>query len=175
MCTVDLVLIASELHDSLAAWSGLGAAAIALLRQTRSPVRTTLSLVLVVVLYVTVAALHISVPSVLSIGTVSIVGDVPSVSAIRMPGNVTAIGCPRHEYQSTWSLELGAVANSIPYLWEQRNSTRLPAGWNGTWVVIHFRICIISDLSVQYILRHTRQDVTKCCHSQGSSCCRLQH
>ena len=173
MCTVDLVLIALELYDSLAAWSGLGAAAIALLRQMRSPVRITLSLVPVVVLYVTVAALHISVPSVLSIGTVSIVGDVPPISAIRMPGNVTAIGYNRTSFDYTPELE--AVIRSIPYLWEQRNSTRLPAGWNGTWVVIHFRICIISDLSFQYILRHTRRGVTKCCHSQGSSCCRLEH
>jgi len=172
MSAFDLVLIASELHDGLAAWSGLGGAAMALFRQTRSPVRITLSLGLVVVLYVTVAALHITVPSVLSIGTVSIVGDVPPVSANRMPGNVTAIG---DNGVIDNSPELQAVFTSIPYLWEQRNSTRLPAGWNGTWVVICIPICAISNLSVQYILQHTRQDVTKYCHSQGSSCCRLQH
>src|ERR1700733_7378673 len=97
MCTVDLVLIASELHDSIAAWSGLGAAATALLRQTRSPIRITLNLVLIVVLYVTVAALHISVPSVLSIGTVKIVGVVPPISAVRMPGNVTAMGYDKND------------------------------------------------------------------------------
>jgi hypothetical protein len=173
MCTVDLVLIASELHDSLAAWSGLGAAAIALLRQTRSPVRINRSLVLVVVLYLTVAALHISVPGVLSIGTVSTVVDVPPISAVRMPGNVTAIGYDQNEQNGTPELE--GVISSMTYLWEQRNSTRLPAGWNGTWVAICIRLCIISDLSVQYILRHTREAVIKCCHSQGSSCCRLQH
>jgi len=140
VCIIDLVLIASELHDSLAAWSGLGAAAVALLRQTRSPVRKTISLVPVAVLYVTVAALHISVPSVLSIGTVSIVRDVPPVSAIRMPGNVTDIGGSTTPGQ--------AIIMSTAYLWDQRNSTRLPAGWNGTWVVICIRLCIISDSSV---------------------------
>jgi len=134
MCTVDLVLIALELHDSLAAWSGLGAAAIALLRQMRSPVRITLSSVLVVVLYVTVAALHITVPSVLSIGTVSIVGDVPPISANRMPGNVTAIGFDLIDGAAP---ELRDVVMSITYLWDQRNSIPLPAGWNGTWVVIY--------------------------------------
>jgi len=140
MCTIDLVLIASELHDSLAAWSGLGAAAMALLHQTRSPVQRTISLVPVVVLYVTVAALHISVPSVLSIGTVSIVRDVPPVSAICMPGNVTDIG--------GWTTPGHAIIMSTAYLWDQRNSTRLPTGWNGTWVVICIRLCIISDSSV---------------------------
>ena len=173
MCTVDLVLIASELHDSLAAWSGLGAAAIALLHRTHSPVRITLNLVLVAVLYVTVAALHVSVPSVLSIGTATIVGDVPPISAVRMPGNVTAIGY--NETSSDWTPELHAVVTSMAYLWEQRNSTRLPAGWDGTWVVIRTRLCTTPDLSVQCILRHTRQDITKCCHSQGSSCCRLEY
>jgi len=130
VCTVDLVLITSEFHDSLAAWSGLGAAAIALLRQMRSPVRITLSLVLVVVLYVTVAALHITVPSVLSIGAVSIVGDIPPISAIHMPGNVTTIGYNRTGRY--WTPELQSVVASMAYLWEQRNSTQLPAGWNGT-------------------------------------------
>jgi len=134
MCTVDLVLI-SELHDSLAAWSGLGAAAIALLRQTHWPARVTLSLVLVAVLYITVAVLHISVPSVLSMGTVSIVGDIPPISAIRMPGNIAAIGHGTPELQS--------VVTAIDYLWERHNSTQLPAGWNGTWVVVCLCLCII--------------------------------
>ena len=173
VCTVDLVLIGSELHDGLVAWSGLGAAAMAFLHQTRSPIRITLSLVLVIVLYVAVAVLHISVPSVLSIGTVSVVGNVPPISAIRMPGNITAIGYNRTDLTST--PELRTVITAMAYLWEQRNSTRLPAGWDGTWVVIRTRLCTTPDLSVQCILRHTRQDITKCCHSQGSSCCRLEY
>jgi hypothetical protein len=146
---------------------------MALFRQARSPVRITLSLALVVALYVAVAVLHISVPSVLSIGTVGIVGNVPPISAIHMPGNITAIGYNRTDFTATH--ELRTVVTAMAYLWEQRNSTQLPAGWNGTWVVACICLCIISDLSVQYILCHTRQDVTKCCHSQGSSCCRLQH
>jgi hypothetical protein len=133
-----MVLNALELHDSLGAWSGLGASVMALLRQARSPARISFSVFLVALLYVVVATLHISVPSVLSVGTVSTVGDLPSISAARMPGNVTTIGYDRTT--ETTSAELQDVITSIPYFWGQQNSTRFPPGWNGTWVIItHWR------------------------------------
>lgn len=138
-CVLDVNLSTLELHDGLGAWSGLGASVMALLRQARPPAQISIHVVLVALLYAAVATLHITVPSVLSIGTVSTVGDLASIAASRMPGNVTIIGYDRTGEAT--SAELQSVITSIPYLWERRNSTRLPPGWNGTWVIIaHWRL-----------------------------------
>ena len=132
--SLNTTLNAPELHDSLGAWSGLGAAGMALLRQALSHPRITLSVVQVVLLYAAVATLHITIPSVLSVSTMSTIGDLTPITATRMPGNVTAIGYDLSSEDP--SAELQDVITSMPYLWEQRNSTRLPAGWNGTWVIV---------------------------------------
>jgi hypothetical protein len=135
---LHIVLNDLELHDCLNAWSGVGAAVMALLRQAHSPVQITFGVILVVLLYTAAAALHVTVPSVLAVGTFNTVKDLTAITATRMLGNITGIGYDRDtEYVTA---ELQDIINSIPYLSGQQNSSRLVPGWNGTWVVVPISI-----------------------------------
>lgn len=120
----------TELHDALGAWNGLGSSIGSLWRQLHHGNHLTFDVVAVASFFGAIAALHIILPTVVSVDAVS--RSMPIfVNASQVPGQILNIG-----YDSTGGMtdDFRQALLSIPYLYGQRNVSTmgLPAGLNVT-------------------------------------------
>lgn len=100
---------------------------MAFTRQLRSFQRVNPTVLSSVVLCGAIAALHITIPSVVSVdSTISIVHT--SIQTFRLPGSISAVvGEGESDYVDD------AMA-SIPHFWNHTSSSDVATGWNGTYV-----------------------------------------
>jgi hypothetical protein len=124
-----------ELHDSLGAWGGLGASVGAVWREARHAWRVTFDVVMITSFFSAIALLHITMPTVLSVDTIT--HQVPiNSTASQTPGQILDLGYDAYNVDlgfMTITTDLGQMMNSLPYFYGQRNvsTTRLPPGISG--------------------------------------------
>lgn len=118
-----------DLHDILHAWSGLGAATMSLYKQLSSLRRARPSIIIILAFYLASAALHITIPSAMSVDTVIGAANV-STPATTMPGNIISVGYDIDSETSTDTLQNAQA--SLPHFLAHLNSSKVPDGWNGT-------------------------------------------
>jgi hypothetical protein len=127
---MDIDCHTQELHDSLGAWGGLGASLGAVWREARHARRVTFDVVTVMSFFSAIALLHITMPTVLSVDTIT--HQVPiNSTASQTPGKIVNVGYNADLGSLTVNLE--QTLSALPYLYGQRNvsTTSLPAGISG--------------------------------------------
>lgn len=131
----------ADLHDSISALAGLGAAFRALWKEWRKASCFLPSVVQLCLFWIAAATLHITMPAIINVGTVNVTA--PAVVAVTtLPGNIIDIGVNMSQLEvwnanpeggGVFAPELMGIASSVPFIWESKNaSIRLPPGLNGT-------------------------------------------
>lgn len=128
-CRNRSLTIFLALHESIHAWSGLGAAMMSLFRQFSSLRSVQPTILLTLAFYASVSILHITVPSTISVETITSFVNT-STTATTMPGIVLSVGYDVLLQNSTETLE--NIVPSFPHLLTHRNVSKLPNGSNGT-------------------------------------------
>lgn len=133
----------ADLHDSLGALAGLGAAFRALWKEWRESSRFLPPVIQLCLFWIAAATLHITMPAIITVGTLNVTSPA-AVEVTTLPGNITDIGVDMSQLEvwngspeggGVFSSELMGIASAVPFIWESRNaSIRLPPGLNETQV-----------------------------------------
>lgn len=123
----------AALHDSLSAWRGPGSSLISLWRSRRMHVAISLRIATVLLFFSAISTLQLVSPTAIGVDTTNSTTTV-SLDANRMAINNASIPALFNisEHVTINSRVLTALG-SLPYVWEQRNSSvGAPPGFNGT-------------------------------------------
>ncbi|KAF8321483.1 uncharacterized protein EI90DRAFT_3131571 [Cantharellus anzutake] len=157
------------LNDGLWAWRGLGASVMSLWHSKSSGSNQMLQVMLVMVLYASVATLHLVSTSTLTFDAVLGTEPVSPVSIICMPGDLIDIGFmdywegdPDVKWQPDFRMELAITSLSLPYFWNflGSGSIKMPGSLNGS--IIHSIPVAKVDPAIMLTDLHATQLVVQC-------------
>ncbi|KAF8333218.1 uncharacterized protein EI90DRAFT_3122291 [Cantharellus anzutake] len=157
------------LNDGLWAWRGLGASVMSLWHSKSSGSNQILQVMLVMVLYASVATLHLVSTSTLTFDAVFEAEPVSPINMIRIPGDLINIGFvdnregfPYVPWQPDYRIELAVTSSSLPYFWTYlgSGSIKMPGSLNGS--IIHSIPVAKVDPAIVLTDLHATQLVVQC-------------
>lgn len=120
----------AALHDNLEAWKGLGASLGALWRGRHIGGQLRMRILLVTAFFLAASTLHISTPSVITVGTANVTVTV-DVVVNTMPGDLIGLNIDPAEWKTDTSKK--NIISALPWIWNQSTlDVGAPAGLNGS-------------------------------------------